>query len=419
VCVCVCVCVVGTRGAPWSDGPCGVFFPKTSPVLYRCGLHTLSAGVGGLASLEELDISCNSISEVPSEISKCAQLRVVDMSHNQLETITNDLVAASGLHFLNLSHNRLATLPSIFAELSERGVELVFDSNPFVDAKTARLSGQKDQLRPDKTLHPVAVAEMIGRRPTMEDAFLLVPHELAAPTPLAGCDVVGVFDGHAGRSTADFGAANFFEMLTKCIIPGVSVREAAAKAFSSVNELLEGHLKTCSESSARSSGSTALACVVSMESVTVINLGDTRVVLAKEGGASERLSFDHKPDLPEEIARIRSLGGWVEFSNGGVARVNGILAVSRAIGDLHMRPFVSDSPFVHEHSLSPSDKYLVIACDGLWDEVDDAEAAQMVWQWHEEQVPLHEMAVRLRDLSYCRGSDDNISVMVMALAPRA
>jgi protein phosphatase 2C family protein 2/3 len=40
------------------------------------------------------------------------------------------------------------------------------------------------------------------------------------------------------------------------------------------------------------------------------------------------MSHDHKPDIDTEIKRIRAAGGFVEDS-----RVQGVIAVSRAIGD--------------------------------------------------------------------------------------
>lgn len=40
------------------------------------------------------------------------------------------------------------------------------------------------------------------------------------------------------------------------------------------------------------------------------------------------LSIDHKPDLPGEKRRVERGGGFVEEG-----RINGIIAVSRAIGD--------------------------------------------------------------------------------------
>lgn len=63
-----------------------------------------------------------------------------------------------------------------------------------------------------------------------------------------------------------------------------------------------------------------------------------------ESVASDRLSFliareltrDHHPDRDDERSRVESAGGHVS-EWGGVARVNGQLAVSRAIGDVYLK----------------------------------------------------------------------------------
>lgn len=56
-------------------------------------------------------------------------------------------------------------------------------------------------------------------------------------------------------------------------------------------------------------------------------MGDSRAILSVNGLA-EPLSYDHKPANEAEAARIIAAGGWVEFN-----RVNGNLALSRALGD--------------------------------------------------------------------------------------
>lgn len=57
------------------------------------------------------------------------------------------------------------------------------------------------------------------------------------------------------------------------------------------------------------------------------NAGDSRAVLCQQGKAVP-LSFDHKPNNPDEMKRIVNAGGWVD-----ACRVNGNLALSRALGD--------------------------------------------------------------------------------------
>ncbi|CAK7337136.1 unnamed protein product [Dovyalis caffra] len=76
-------------------------------------------------------------------------------------------------------------------------------------------------------------------------------------------------------------------------------------------------------------GSTAVVAVLTPEHIIVANCGDSRAVLSR-GRRTIPLTVDHKPDRPDELARIEAVGGRVIFLNG--ARVEGILAMSRAIG---------------------------------------------------------------------------------------
>jgi len=78
---------------------------------------------------------------------------------------------------------------------------------------------------------------------------------------------------------------------------------------------------------------------------------------------------------------------------------------------IQMQPFVSDESFLNTLDLTPEDQALIIACDGLWDEVSDEEAVALLAG---ETDPFL-MSAKLRDMSYLIGSDDNISVAVVLL----
>lgn len=61
-------------------------------------------------------------------------------------------------------------------------------------------------------------------------------------------------------------------------------------------------------------------------------------------------------------------GGYVEFHRGSW-RVHGTLAVSRSIGDAHLKDWVIAEPDTKIIRLTPDMEYLVLASDGLWQEV--------------------------------------------------
>jgi serine/threonine protein phosphatase PrpC len=62
--------------------------------------------------------------------------------------------------------------------------------------------------------------------------------------------------------------------------------------------------------------------------------------LCREGGITEPLSFDHKPQQPREMNRINNAGGFVNR----FGRVNGNLNLSRSIGDLKYKQVPGISP---------------------------------------------------------------------------
>lgn len=90
------------------------------------------------------------------------------------------------------------------------------------------------------------------------------------------------------------------------------------------------------------------------------NVGDARIILCRSGKAL-RLSYDHKGSDEHEGRRIAHAGGLI-LNN----RVNGVLAVTRALGDAYMKDLVTGHPYTTETVIQPeSDEFVIIACDGV------------------------------------------------------
>ncbi len=91
----------------------------------------------------------------------------------------------------------------------------------------------------------------------------------------------------------------------------------------------------------------------------VANAGDARGVLCRNGRAL-RLTYDHKGTDKQEAKRIMDSGGFVMSG-----RVNGVLAVTRSLGDSSMKEFVVGAPYTTEIELTEDDEMLILACDGV------------------------------------------------------
>jgi protein phosphatase PTC1 len=90
------------------------------------------------------------------------------------------------------------------------------------------------------------------------------------------------------------------------------------------------------------------------------NVGDARIVLCRNG-KSLRLSYDHKGSDENEGRRITNAKGLI-LNN----RVNGVLAVTRALGDSYLKELVTGHPYTTETVIQPDiDEFLILACDGV------------------------------------------------------
>eukprot|EP01024_Parvocaulis_polyphysoides_P019260 TRINITY_DN1869_c0_g1_i1.p1 TRINITY_DN1869_c0_g1~~TRINITY_DN1869_c0_g1_i1.p1 ORF type:complete len:587 (-),score=76.36 TRINITY_DN1869_c0_g1_i1:122-1882(-) len=200
--------------------------------------------------------------------------------------------------------------------------------------------------------------------------------------------------------------------------PEDNVTNALKQAFIRTDELFSQQ----ATADADICGSTALVMLLSVNSIYVGNVGDSRAVLCRNGEALP-LSDDHKADRADEQLRVEQLGGQVLHFNG--MRVMGVLAMSRAIGDAQLKPFISPEPEVTVVHRKKSDQLVIMASDGLWDVFDNQEACALALRC------LHRAGLRGQDrrtatrlaanvlakTAISRGSRDNVTVLVVDLKP--
>ncbi|KAL7464075.1 hypothetical protein ACHAXS_004414 [Conticribra weissflogii] len=186
--------------------------------------------------------------------------------------------------------------------------------------------------------------------------------------------------------------------------------------------------------------------------IATANIGDSRAVLSRNAHAID-LTQDHKPNLPSERRRVESLGGTVDWcgevdSDGnpvkdmGVYRINGNLALSRAIGDRSERPWVTSEADVRHFLIDngdadgdgdsdeaggvirSGDEFVVMATDGLFDVFSSQEVVNFIHEVLEatdldNQEKRNDarktMARIVVEEALRRGSFDNVTVLVLWL----
>jgi serine/threonine protein phosphatase PrpC len=306
-----------------------------------------------------------------------------------------------------LATARSATTQTAFSEALRRSDTM---AAPITDKKTHR--GENQQLL-------YGVSCMQGWRRSMEDAHT---------TQLAGsngstCNIFAVFDGHCGSTIAQFCGSS---------LPQYVENTEAFRQKNYSKALVDGffnmdrHLATHPTYRADRSGCTANAVLITPEGeIYCANAGDSRCVLCRDGQALP-LSVDHKPHLPTEFQRIQAAKHFVWNR-----RVDGILALSRAIGDFQFKTrghvsweaqAVTCIPDVRGEKLDPNrDSFVVLACDGIWDVMTNEQVVSFVKAKLAAKVEPPQICELL--MSNCLSPDpfglgcDNMSVILIVFKP--
>lgn len=349
----------------------------------------------------------------------------------------------------------------------------------------SRIGGDKYDAGGEPSDIRFAVSSMQGWRATMEDTHILSPSlNIPLKNKfkvLADHGLFCVFDGHGGNFTSDYASEHFLRVLTsrpelqsyvkmslqeRKEVPGLKLlKDALTGAFFDIdtelkllykkrintnenvrmptgdNLAIDGRqvVSDCLEDErdandtrrdsspqlvhrilADRSGSTAVMVLLTPHHIICCNAGDSRAILFK-GGQALPLSFDHKPNNPTEMNRVKEAGGFVKYK-----RVDGDLAVSRGLGDFRFKMNSGTIPEQQKVSVLPEiivsvrnddkDQFLVLGCDGIWDVMGNQDCAEMIKKMMDEgEDDLGKICEKMLDICLNRNSKDNMTLCVVTL----
>lgn len=373
-------------------------------------------------SLTELNISHNKIRELPKSLCKLTQLKQLYTTNNRLVTLPDDFCSFKDRCFISIDGNDQINLPSQLSSWIHvtRGLcdDISFNESTLetsdsslgapqslsaINAPKVSFLGRSSNIIPSPLTHTerkkwvfkVGVSEMNGRRPRMEDAVSIRTNFRG----IEGEDFYGIFDGHGGRESAHFAATNLHNILAFNLNVESDPLIALKNSFLQISLMMD----------TLNDGTTAVIAYFDGKSkLYVANVGDSRAVLSRKGKAIA-MSIDHSPKDQIEEERIKAHNGFITSG-----RVQGLLAVSRTLGDSFLYPYVTPEPFINVIELSADDEFLILACDGVWDVLSNDEAVQIVRPIIRDPMMA---SMKLRDHSYLLGSTDNISAMVIDFFP--
>ena len=244
-----------------------------------------------------------------------------------------------------------------------------------------------------------------GRREYMEDRHSIIK-EL-----IEGTHYVGVFDGHGGASVAMGCADILSQNVRNLLLDKYSPSLALVTAFKDADRK-----DLCSwGAKLRYTGTTATVALIDFTHITICNVGDSAAFLLRDSQILP-MSCSHKPSRRDEAERIKISGGFITCSsNDSTERVQGVITITRAIGDHKLRPYVCCEPEVTISPRTCSDKILIIATDGLWDVLTPKQAMMAALQLQKEYPNVGPASVAdfLIKLAYDKKSNDNITVVVV------
>jgi protein phosphatase 2C len=214
-------------------------------------------------------------------------------------------------------------------------------------------------------------------------------------------NMFAIYDGHGGNHVSKFLKENMPSEFQNKQLP-INKRDV----YNIFNNLQDKLIKTDKEI-ATEVGSTSLCVLHDNKKLQIMNCGDCRCILINNENIPTQITVDHKPNEQSELQRLSKIKGEhkVYLDDDDDWRI-GPLSVSRSFGDIDTAPYISHKPDIINYSIKNTDKYGVIACDGLWDVLSNEEVSTFINNTHSDTVR------KLASYALKKGTTDNISIIL-------
>lgn len=238
----------------------------------------------------------------------------------------------------------------------------------------------------------VYAAGIQGKRKYMEDKFFTIKMDF----DLLSC----IFDGHGGSACSVYFNDNFYTKFMKNKYKYPNIKNAMLSTVKDMNQTFISKFKD-------KSGSTINIFYLDLitKKCHNINLGDSRSIVGYKNGVKV-ISKDHKPHLKAEQKYIERKGGNV-IDN----RVQGILAMSRSVGDKDISKYLNDTPNYYSIDITSDMIFFLHASDGLFDVMSNNEIYDFVTKRLKNSIEV--IVSELIKYAFEKGSSDNISVSLI------
>ena len=273
----------------------------------------------------------------------------------------------------------------------------------------------------------------------------------------------GIFDGHGGEGCSEFLKNNLLNYLIDNKNFPFDIKTGLTESFEKAEEEFfklkcSGDIEHCDKS-----GSCALVSILFDNKIYIANLGDSRAIMSMSSGTKvKQLTNDHKPDNPKEFERVIKNGSKIYIDDNDdphrdPSKLNFIkdkaeleraksnnksneemifrvypsdLAVTKSIGDIKAKKkefggkqgSIINKPDIFIHDINSTDDFLVMGCDGIFDDLSNQEVSDAAWfvfknLSKEKNYDIHELSQDACDIimkfALEKQTSDNLSCIVI------